>query len=357
MRAPLQRPRAGRRLRAPLLATLLAALGGRAGAVTGGAGESTAEFLSLRPGARALGMAEAFGPVAEGPDAMYYNPAGLAMLERPEFAYTRTQFIRYFSHDYYAVGVPAAWSGGTLGFAATVFQQDTISALDKTGTPLGVFRPHSEVFSLGYARAFDVGGELARELDTQPTWEMPGTLSPRSRYDDPWNANLSFGLAAKAIYDRIYTVRATAFAADLGVLWRPQWTRGISFSAAARNLGSKMKFTSHEGRLPAEASFGCAYDARHEEHNRFLPTLEVHLPYYGRPSAGLGFEYSRHSRDAGTRLAWRAGYNTNAAYDQSPVAGLSAGLGFQVGALSADFGFQPYDALGDLYRMSLGWRF
>lgn len=347
--------------RAPLPAALFAALALAAavpaGAVTGGAGENAAEFLALRPGARALGMAEAFGPVAEGPDALYYNPAGLAMLERAEFAYTRSQYIRYFSHDYYAVGVPMEWSGGTFGFSATVFQQDTAEAFDKAGAPLGIFRPHSEAFALGYARAFDVGGELARELDTQPTWEMPGTLEPRSRYDDPWNANLSFGIAAKAIYDRIYTVRATAFAVDAGALWRPQWTRGISFSAAARNLGSKMEFIDHVASLPAEVSLGCAYDARHEEQHRFLPTLELHLPYHGRAAAGLGFEYSRHSRDAGTRLAWRAGYNTNAAYDQSVIAGLSAGLGFQVGALSVDFGFQPFDALGDLYRMSLGWRF
>lgn len=336
---------------------LLLSLGPPAAALGGGGGENAAEFLSLRPSARALGLAEAYGPVAEGPDAMYWNPAGLADLDRPEFAYTRTQYLRLFSHDYYAAATPAAWAGGALGFAATVFQEDLIPVVDKNGVELTSFRPHSEVLSFGWARALSRGGELSNRPDAATTWDFPGTVRPRSFYDDPWNSTLAVGIAGKVIYQRYFTVRATAFAADLGALWRPDFLRGLSFSAAARNLGSKIKFTKEESHLPSELSLGVAYDARIEEQHRLLPALEIHLPYYGRPSAGLGFEYSRHSRDSGTRVSWRAGYNTQATYDQTPLSGLCAGLGFQLSALSADFAFQPYDALGDVFRISLGYRF
>ncbi|MBI5201726.1 MAG: hypothetical protein HY925_09090 [Elusimicrobia bacterium] len=338
-----------------LLALLLAA--SNASAFTGGAGVNAAEFLSLRPGARALGMAEAYGPVAEGPDAMWWNPAGLTALERPEFSYTRTQYLRLMSYDFYAFAAPARWAGGDLGFSATIFQEDSLPVVDKTGTVLGSFRPHSEAFSFGWARELTRGGELSNRWDADRTWAMPGTVEARSVSDDPWSSGLSFGIAGKAIYQRYHTVRATAFAADLGFLWRPEFLRGLSFSSAARNLGSKIKFTNAEARLPAELSLGCAYDARHEEHHRFLPALEIHLPYYGRTSAGLGFEYSRHSRDTGTRLSWRVGYATTGSYDQSVLAGLTTGLGFQIARLSVDYGFAPVDALGDIYRMSLGWRF
>lgn len=326
-------------------------------AAAGGAGENAAEFLLLRPGARALGLAEAFGPIAEGPDALYWNPAGLAALQRPEFSYTRTQYLRLMTHDYYALAVPTRWAGGNLGFAATIFQEDTLPVVDRTGTNTGAFRPHSEVVALGWARAVDAGGELSNLRDDVTTWDMPGTVLPRETFHDPWKAGVAFGMTGKVIYQRYFTTRATAFAADVGLLWRPFAARGLSLSAVGRNLGSKTTFTNHANALPAELSLGAAYDARHEEQHRFLPSLELHVPWYGRLSAGLGFEYSRHAREPGVRLAWRGGYSTHGAYDQSVLAGIDAGLGVGVGAITVDFGFAPFDALGDIYRMSFAWRF
>lgn len=326
-------------------------------AAGGGVGENAAEFLLIRPGARALGLAEAFGPIAEGPDALYWNPAGLATLVRPEFSYSRTQYLRLLSHDYYAIGLPTRWAGGNLGFAATIVQEDTLPVVDRTGTTTGSFRPHDEVVALGWARAIDAGGELSNLRDDVTTWDMPGTVLPRQTFYDPWKAGVAFGITGKAIYHRYFTNRATAFAADVGLLWRPFAARGLSLSAVGRNLGSKTTFANQENALPAELSLGAAYDARHDEHHRFLPTFELHLPWYGRPSGGLGFEYSRHAREPGVRLAWRAGYSTHGAYDQSVLAGINAGLGVGVGPITVDFGFAPFDALGDIYRMSFAWRF
>ncbi|MBI4425884.1 MAG: hypothetical protein HY554_19295 [Elusimicrobia bacterium] len=337
------------------LALCLAA--GPASAVGQGAGRNTSEFLSLRPSARALGLADSFGPVAEGPDAAFFNPAGLAALRAPAFAYTRNEYLRMFHHDYYALAAPFSRLDGGVAFSASILTQDTLPLVDKDGVAFGYFRPHSEAFSLAYGRTLHGGGEVAPEADAPSTWSLPGTVRARVRPHDPWKAGLAFGAALKAVYERYYNVRGNALAADLGFLWRPETVGGLSLSAAGRNLGGPMKFAHEKPNLPGELSVGAAYDARLRERHRFLPVLELHLPYYGEASAGLALEYSVQWVETGVRLSYRAGYDTHAVYDNELLAGLTVGLGFQVDALSVDFGFQPQGALGDSFRMSLGWAF
>ena len=41
-------------------------------------GTTTAQFLKLGVGARAIGMGEAYSAIADDPTAIYWNPAGLA---------------------------------------------------------------------------------------------------------------------------------------------------------------------------------------------------------------------------------------------------------------------------------------
>src|SRR5687767_5725272 len=48
------------------------------------AGTSGAAFLKIAPGARPVGMGEAFTGVADDIHSVYFNPAGLAMIHKPE---------------------------------------------------------------------------------------------------------------------------------------------------------------------------------------------------------------------------------------------------------------------------------
>ena len=51
-------------------------------------GTSSGTFLRIGVGARAVGLGESFVAVANDPSAIYWNPAGLASLQRREFAFS-----------------------------------------------------------------------------------------------------------------------------------------------------------------------------------------------------------------------------------------------------------------------------
>src|SRR5258708_542635 len=88
-------------------------------AQAGSKGTSGGQFLRIGAGARGPGMGGAFSPVADDATAIYWNPAGLATLEKKEvslgynayFKDTAAQFLGY-SHP---------MSKGTLGVGASLF--------------------------------------------------------------------------------------------------------------------------------------------------------------------------------------------------------------------------------------------
>lgn len=342
-----------------VLAALLLSLAGtaRGAAFRAGTGGAAAQFLRLGPGARALSMGEAYGPVAEGPEAIYWNPAGLAKLQKPELAYTHVEMLRFFHHDHVAYAHPVRALGGTVAAAATVFYQDSLDLVTNTNQTVGRFSSHSEAYSIAYARAFGLG-EDHRTRDRaffQDAWNLPGVYRPLLRESEPWNGNLMAGLALKTVMETIHDKRASAFAADGGVLFRHYDLSELSLSFTFRNVGNRLRFIRAYESLPAEVSAGAAYDFPLQEH-RLLAAFEVSVPYHGDPYAKVGAEYSARLAEA-TFASVRFGYKTLSAAALGPLTGLTGGVGLRHGRFSADVGFQPMADLGESYRMSLGYRF
>ncbi|MEK7747039.1 MAG: hypothetical protein AAB576_10260, partial [Elusimicrobiota bacterium] len=84
---------------------------------------------------------------------------------------------------------------------------------------IGAFKPHSEAFSLAYARSFTVG-ENYREGDRayfQDNWNIAGDYRPLDRGGDIWDGNLDAGLSLKVLHETLHDRKAAAFAADAGV--------------------------------------------------------------------------------------------------------------------------------------------
>ncbi|HAH05930.1 MAG TPA: hypothetical protein DCM05_05260 [Elusimicrobia bacterium] len=308
------------RTAALLLATCCLPL--RAAAFTSNPAGSTAQFLRLGVGARALGMGEAFGPVAEGAEALYWNPAGLARTDAPDAAYSHMELLRFFHHDHLAYAHPVPALRGTLGASMTLFYQDSLDLVSNTNQNLGQYSVHSEAYSLGYAHPFE-GGACA-------------------------------GLAMKYVQETIYNRRAGGFAFDGGAVFRSR-ERPLALSAVFRNLGPSRRFINVDEDLPSELSFGAAYDWKGED-RRLLSALEAAFPYYGAPYAKLGFELPLPVGET-ARAAFRLGFKTLSATDLGALTGLTFGLGLGRGGGSFDFAFQPMAELGEVYRFSLGWKF
>ena len=70
------------------------------------AGTSAAQFLKLGAGAAGAAMAEAQSAAADDVYAAYYNPAGLAQLERPMMGAMHAQYLQGSKYQYGAMALP-----------------------------------------------------------------------------------------------------------------------------------------------------------------------------------------------------------------------------------------------------------
>lgn len=342
-----------RRLAALLLAVLLRPAA--AGALQNKSGGNSGEFLDVGAGARALGMGEAFATVAEGPDAVYWNPAGLANARRLELSYTRAVFNRFFHHDFVAVSAPVRALRGALGASYTRLSQEKLTLVTNVNQEVGSFTPQSDAVSIAYATSFELDDDVKAERDYfGEAWKVPNAPRPLRARDEPWRGSLAVGLAVKAVNERIYRHNSHAVVFDGGALFRPTDYPDARLSFAFRNLGGAQKFAEESQNLPAELDFGIGWDRR-SWRSRWLATLEAALPYFGNPYAKLGVEYSKPVGD-GSSFAIRAGYKSMTAYDLTPLSGVTFGLGVRVSKATFDFGFQPVAELGQSFRFSFGFK-
>lgn len=341
-------------MRALLLAVLLVPGASPARAAfqkaTGG---NASEFLDIGAGARALGMAEAFSTVAEGPDALYWNPAGLAKTRSLELSYTRAELNQFFHHDYAAVAVPARLLRGALGLSYTRLSQESLTLRTNANVEVGEFAPHSDALSIGYATSFDLDDEGSGERDYfGDAWAVPNATRSLRVRDEPWRGSLLVGAALKLVAEQIHQRSSRAVAFDGGALFRPADYQSFCLGFAFRNLGGRQRYTVETENLPAQFDFGLSWDARSWK-SRWLAALETAVPVYGAPYVKAGVEYSKPVGD-GSSVAIRGGYKTQLIHELGPISGVAFGLGLKVKKFSFDFGFQPTAALGQVYRFSVG---
>jgi len=342
-------------VRNALLAVLLARAAPALALQTNVAG-SAAQFLQIGGGARSLGMGEAYTAVAEGADAVYWNPAGLSRMTRPEATYARTELPAGLHHDFFAVGVPSTMLAGTVALGVTRLSQDSLALVNAANQTQGSFSPHSEVFSLGYGHAFAANDIQSTSRDYfRDNWNIPRADRPYENEQEPWTGEISAGAAVKVIEENLGTRSASAFAIDGGGMYRPTDLHELILAGAVRNLGSKITFISQQEALPGELAASVAYDARADDW-RFLPALEIAAPYAGNVYGKLGFEATKKVAED-SFAAMRVGYNSESAADLGPMTGLTVGVGLKVSKFSFDAAFQPMASLGETFRLGVGWQF
>ena len=340
-----------------MLFILLLALAPEAGALQTNVGTAAAEFLRLGAGARALGMGEAYSAVAEGPDAVYWNPAGLARMSRPEVCYTRSEMPAGLHGDFGAVAAPVPLLRGVVAFAVTRLSQESLDLVNASNQTLGSFSPHSEVYAFAYGHQFSGNdpADVARDYFGD-NWNVPYVDRPLGYEREPWTGEISAGLSLKVISEDLGTRQATTVAVDGGATFRPVDWHDLILAGAFRHVGGNLRFISDSEPLPAEAAGSLAYEMRLQESWRLLPALEVDVPYAGDPYGKLGIEAERRLTP-GVTAALRLGYSSRTVSDLGPISGLAAGVGLRVQRFSFDAAFQPMGLLGETFRLGVGWRF
>ncbi|TPW19000.1 MAG: hypothetical protein FD126_3126, partial [Elusimicrobia bacterium] len=103
-------------------------------ASAGSPGNTTANFLRIGVGARPVAMGEAYAALSDDANAVFYNPAGLAVLERQEVTMMHNKFFEGVSQQYGAYAYPH-WKYGTFAAAFTMLSIEPFDAYTSLDQP------------------------------------------------------------------------------------------------------------------------------------------------------------------------------------------------------------------------------
>jgi long-subunit fatty acid transport protein len=300
------------------------------------AGTSSATFLKIGVGARAVGLGESFVAVANDPSAIFWNPAGLASLQQQELEFSHVAWPGDVNYEHVTWVLPVHRLGGSLGF-----QLGSLSTtLDET----------SELHPFGTGRQF-VYSDMVLGL----------------AYARRWTDKLLVGAGLKFLHEDLGSdvggPTTSAVLVDIGSLYY-LGLGSVRIATALSNFGPSLTpsgtYTSpYTGEIRSYDSFdpptvfryGFAFEPIENPVHRLTYSLEVNQPADNQQLFKSGLEW-----------AWqkvfelRTGYNFNANEMKfSAGAGLHATVGPARGTL--DYAFTDGGALGSVHRVSLGLRF
>ena len=303
-----------------LMPYLVAALATACVAGAADAGSSAAAFLKIGVGARAVGMGEAQAAAAEGPEALYWNPAGLAVNSRRAVSFTHNEWLEDVRYEYLGLSYPL-FNLGSIGFSAGRVGMGKLTGRDEQGNYTGEFGASDMVLSLGYARRL-------------------------------FNF-LAVGAAAEYISSKIEDESASAFAGSVGAVGELPLP-GLAVGVSASNIGGEMKFIDEGDPLPLALRGGAAYLLPFGGETNELMVAVDGVKFNDRDDVmvNTGVEYWFMKT-----IAARAGYKGN--YDED---GLTGGLGFKYSptanlGLLADYAYADMGLFGATHRITVGMQF
>lgn len=338
-------------------------------------GTTSAEFLLLGAGARGTALGGSFAAIATDVSALYYNPAGVALLERPGLMVGTYDYVADTRYSWGGVAFPLSGGSRTIGFQLGTFgfkDQPVFTEDQPDGT--GATYSVNETF---------VGGTFAQNFSDR----------------------FSAGITAKFVNDRLGTVSGSAFAVDFGTNFHASLNNHpVKFSFVLANLGSNLSYTGTglEGNvnrdpipgedavptLPQQANLltkdfplpttfrvGLAYDVITGDNNRLTVLGDFSQPNNNSPGFAFGSEWNS-ARIGGSDFgfALRGSYSYTGANNVDPVSsttglndeeklqGLAFGGGLQYGGqtgfgLSLDYAYKYLGILGptNFFSFTLGW--
>ena len=100
-----------------------------------GPGTAGGNILNFGVGARAIAMGEAYTAVADDASSLYWNPAGIALLNQSQAAFMYNQSFQDMNYSNAGAAVPL--ENGGLGASVSYLGYGNIDGLDASGNPTG----------------------------------------------------------------------------------------------------------------------------------------------------------------------------------------------------------------------------
>ncbi len=312
-------------------------------------GITAAPFLEISVGARAIGMGSAFVGTADDASALYWNPAGIGRITRPEVLLVHTEWIADMRFDFAGFILPLG-SFGTIGGSITSLGMDEMM-VQTVDQPEGT----GEFFSTG---------DIAMALT----------------YAFNLTNNFSIGFTGKFIQQHIWKESAWGIALDVGTLFTTGF-RGLRIGATLSNFGSDMKMSGkdllvyhdidesqmgnndrifaelHTESCPRPLNFeiGVVMEMIQDEHHRLTLATDAMHPSDNMESVNLGMEYAFREM-----VFLRAGYKNLFLKDSEE--GLTLGGGIWMRFLGnvqfrLDYAYADFGRLLNAQWLSLGMVF
>ena len=170
---------------------------------------TSAAFLEIGPGARSLGMGSAFVSIADDASSLYWNPAGIVNVSRPE---VQTYYSPWLveTQFYYNTAVIPMGGFGNLGISFTAVTMDEM-----------MVRTVQDPEPSKYGQKFDAGN-----------------ISMGIAYAKKLTDRFSFGFQTKFIQESIWQMKAQGIAVDIGTLFITK--KNIRIGMSVSNFGGKM---------------------------------------------------------------------------------------------------------------------
>ena len=276
------------------------------------AGTRAMTFLKIGVGAEAIGMGESQVAAADDLYASYWNPAGLARIQKPQLALMHNEWFAGINHEFVGIALPAG-DIGTVGLSSSFLSFGDLQGRDSEGNETTIFRPYDLAVILSYARNF--------------------------------SSAIAFGANAKFLREQIADETGTGIAFDFGMLYAfSQMPLALGFNA--QHLGPRVTFIQEAFGLPVTFRLGAAYRLFEDT---LLLTSDIIRPSDNDNAIAVGAGYT-----IANILHLRTGYNYQiGGNDLGAVSGLTGGFGLTLRQFQVDYALVPFGVLGLTHRFSL----
>ena len=338
-------------------------------------GTTAAEFLLFGAGARGTALGTAFAAITTDASALYYNPAGIALMPRAGALVGTYDYVAETRYSWGGLAFPFGGGSRAVGISVGTFgfkDQPVYTAEQPEGTG-SVYSVSQTVAGLTFAQNF--------------------------------SDRFSAGITAKGVFDNLGEASGAAFAIDFGTSFHAQLSgHPIRFSFVVSNLGTNLSYSgsaletdaprdSIPGEAPVpsnpqEAEFrtkdfplptifrvGLAYDLIAGDNNRLTLLSDFNQPNNNAAGFSAGGEWmSERLGGSPFGFALRGSYSyaaannldpvdpaTTALSDEENLQGLALGGGLNYGTGNFNVGFDyAWKYLGVLgstnfFSVSLGW--
>jgi len=297
-------------------------------------GTTSAPFLKIGVGARAVALGDNYTALANDASALYWNPAGITSLNRISISANHTSWFAGITHDAVLVAIPV---GDAMAFGVDLtylssgdIEQTTLEEQEGTG----IFYDATD-FALGFT------------------------------YAQKLTDRFSVAVKGKYISQKIYNETASTFAVDFGTIYQTDF-KGLRIGMNMANFGGNMQMAGNDlvevkedpytgslsetvrntesWPLPIIFRVGVAVDILGandgfiiDPANRITFAMDAMHPNDNNETIGAGLEYEWNEF-----LALRAGYKANHEIQNLSIGGglhfVLSGVHFNIDYAYADFG-------------------